>query len=144
LGFWAAILGSVALLAAVPASAQPAAVALLSPVEAAAWEASSASPVEGDRVCLEPGAYVAGVRVEPGFEGAFNMLRRSGDPVAPRVIRQNDGLRETWAVFQVFGDGERCFSVTALVWEGASTEGHRRAVALRAQIYSLRVGIDWD
>ena len=85
------------------------------------------------------------MRVEPGFLGVFGMERAGEEfqgTVAAVVIGENDGRRESWDGFAVDGVGAQCYEARAVV-RGALTEGQFRAVALRAQIYRLRVGVDW-
>lgn len=134
-------MGAVLVATSAAAWAQPRATARLSPVEGAAWSVTAAAPVDG-RVCLEAGGYVAAVRVEPGFLGAFGM-DRDGEVgpggVAAIVVGENDGRRETWDLFRVEGGRAQCFQVRAVA-RGALTEAQLRRVALRAQIFLLRVG----
>ncbi|MCY3821040.1 MAG: hypothetical protein OXH52_17070 [Gammaproteobacteria bacterium] len=146
-------LGVMVAVACTPAAAQPRALAVLFPVEAGRWtltEGELSGGLRAGEVCSTGRSlYVAAVRVEPGYRGSFvvsapgPIIRAGGNDVVVRVgIEPYDGDRETWEAFVVESDRE-CFNIRAGMRNAAASVGRPGQVGLRAELYQVRIGVDW-
>lgn len=145
---WSGVAVAVLAVAVVPeAAAQPRATAFLRPVETARLELNGAADViNSDRadVCLDASAYIIAVRIEPGYVGTVWVGRPDDEDNVEDAwvfIDRRDGRRWGWQVFESQADGT-CFSLVATVSNPPQGEALARP-ALRAQVYSVRVAVDW-
>ena len=155
--------------AATLGAAQPRATAILRPVEAGGWtlDVSRGPTSTIGEVCLGHGLYVLAVRVEPGHAGAAYVSRGRSADVDPRRLLQllgeaiasgesaeitaetstwisidaSAGDRWEWDAFEVPGNRD-CFIVGAAAYRGQPTADRGQA-GFRAQIYHVRIGVDW-
>ena len=140
--------GAALLAASTSASAQSQAVASLHPVEGGRWAVTvDSAPVE-ERICLRGGLYVVATRVEPGYGGGFAVRQFDTESWPTSVLKvPEDGERWGWASFVAGTDprspmGRPCF-VVSIAATGALTNRQLRALAVRVQLYEVRIGVEW-
>ena len=128
------------LITAAVSSAQPTARAGLVPVEGARWILEGLAPPR-ERVCLQQGVYILAARVDVGGAGFLRVDRevlREAD-TEPLLVFEwgfdrlpDDAPRWAWTAIDVRGR-QTCFVLAGVGLAGG----------LRAEVYEVRVTVDW-